>query len=364
MVGAWCFRKDNRLHAFAACLIAVFLLFCLLLRWQPWHSRLQLPLFVLAMPMVGVVFEGLRPTLLAIVLFLFGGSSVYFLTGNKAQPLTGRRAVFTTARAEQRVAHAGPAYVGAARFVASLGCRQVGLAMSSNDPEYFLWGLLADAGWRGRIDAVLVANISSELPKPLPGPFRPCAIIREVQVSSVATGAILEEQYYTPGWSQGRVQVLLPALKPVATTGSPGVSVALDRRLFRPGDRVTIGLEARNPIGSVAADLYAGIILPDGRSAVFVGPSGLLSDPISLADAGGYPRATVASPGFALSAPTFIESPLPAAMPGGTYKVFATLVRSHALRGLSVSPTDVLASDIREVVVLSDVQDSGGSPSR
>jgi 4-amino-4-deoxy-L-arabinose transferase-like glycosyltransferase len=368
MVGAWCLRRDDRLHAFAACLIAAFLLFCLLLRWQPWHSRLQLPLFVLATPLVGVIFEGLKPTLLAIALVLFGGSSVYFLTGNKAQPLMGRRAVFSMARAEQRAAHAGPAYVGAARFVVSLGCRQVGLAMSSNDREYFLWGLLADAGWRGRIEPVFVANISSELPKPSSVPFRPCAIVREGQAASLTAGIILEEQYYGPGWSRERVQVLVPALKPVAaavaTTGPPGVSLVLDRSLFRPGDRVTIGLDARNPIGGAAAELYVGIILPDGRSAVFVGPSGLLSDSISLADASAYQRAMMAPPGFALSAPTFIELPLPAGVARGTYKIFATLVRSRALRGPSVPPADLLASDIREIVLLSDLQDSGGSPSR
>jgi hypothetical protein len=162
--------------------------------------------------------------------------------------------------------------------------------------------------------------------------------------------------------------VLVPALKPVAaaitTTGPPGVSLTLDRSVFRPGDRVTIGLDARNPIGGAVGDLYVGIILPDGRSAVFVRASGLLSGSISLADASLHPRAVMVPPGFALRAPTFIELPVPAGVPRGTYKVFATLVRSRALRGPSIPPADLLASDMREVVVVSDVQDSGGSPGR
>lgn len=194
------------------------------------------------------------------------------------------------------------------------------------------------------------------------------AILWVGQVANPKAGAILEEQYYGPGWSQERVQVLVPALKPVAaaaaTTGPPGVSLALDRSLFRPGDRVTIGLDARNPTGGAAADLFVGIILPDGRSAVFVGPSGLLSDLISLADASAYPRAAMAPPGFALSESTFIELPLPAGVPRGTYKVFATLVRSRALRGPSIPPADLLASDMRDVVVVSDLQDFDGSRSR
>lgn len=127
---------------------------------------------------------------------------------------------------------------------------------------------------------------------------------------------------------------------------------------------MTIGLDARNPTGGAAADLFVGIILRDGRSAVFVGPSGLLSDSISLADASAYPRAAMAPPGFALSAPTFIELPLPAGVPRGTYKVFATLVRSRALRGPSIPPADLLASDMRDVAVVSDLQDFSGSRSR
>ncbi len=152
MVGAWRGGGDRRLRAFAGCLLVAFLLFCVVLRWQPWHSRLHLPLFVLGAPLVGVVFERLRPALLAIGLLLLAGSSVYFLTGNKAHPLVGRRSVFIRTWAEQRERHAGPAYVGAARFVMSMGCADVGLALGGDDREYFLWGTLADAGWRGRMN--------------------------------------------------------------------------------------------------------------------------------------------------------------------------------------------------------------------
>ena len=66
LAGAWRRRDDRRLLAFAGCLIAAFVLFCLVLRWQPWHSRLHLPLFVLAAPLIGVVLERLRPALIAI----------------------------------------------------------------------------------------------------------------------------------------------------------------------------------------------------------------------------------------------------------------------------------------------------------
>jgi hypothetical protein len=51
-------KRDNEsshVAPYAACLVAGFALFCFVLKWQPWHSRLHLPLFVLAGPLVGGV---------------------------------------------------------------------------------------------------------------------------------------------------------------------------------------------------------------------------------------------------------------------------------------------------------------------
>ena len=208
MVGAWRGRGDRRLRAFAGCLLVAFLLFCLVLRWQPWHSRLHLPLFVLGAPLVGVVFERLRPALLAIGLLLLAGSSVYFLTGNTAHHLVGRRSVFVRTWAEQRARHAGPAYVGAARFVMSTGCGDVGLALDGNDREYFLWGTLTDAGWRGRIEHVLT-NASAGLPDGSRGAFRPCAIVLK-NAGTPAAGLTLGARSYRTTWSRDDIQVLVP----------------------------------------------------------------------------------------------------------------------------------------------------------
>ena len=217
IVGVWRLRGPGRARAFSVCLVTAFLLFCLLLRWQPWHSRLQLPLFVLGAPLVGVVFERLKPALLATMAVLLAGSSVYFLAANKAQPLVGRRAVFSTPRAEQRAAQAGPAYVGAARFVASTGCREVGLVLGSNDREYLFWALLADAGWRGRMDPVLVANVSAALTTASSTAARPCAVIRVAETPGAASmGLTVGPQYFQPAWSRGEIAVLVPAAAPAA----------------------------------------------------------------------------------------------------------------------------------------------------
>jgi len=49
-------QKENSLiFRYTAVLATGFLLFCLVLKWQPWHSRLLLSLFVLMTPAVGVI---------------------------------------------------------------------------------------------------------------------------------------------------------------------------------------------------------------------------------------------------------------------------------------------------------------------
>jgi hypothetical protein len=113
-----------------------------------------------------------------------------------------------------------------------------------------------------------------------------------------------------------------------------------------------VGYQQHDPLDTGApADLYVGIAVPDGRSAAFVGPAGLLSDPVSLADARGFPRAAAAAPGFTLSPSVFVGLTLPVGIPHGTYRIFAFNARSRVPRGQRIAPEDFLASTFRDVVV-------------
>jgi 4-amino-4-deoxy-L-arabinose transferase-like glycosyltransferase len=56
--GAVLLKKGFRrtpITGYWAATISGFLLFCLFLKWQPWHSRLHLPLFILWSPLIGAV---------------------------------------------------------------------------------------------------------------------------------------------------------------------------------------------------------------------------------------------------------------------------------------------------------------------
>src|SRR5262245_23346189 len=353
LVGLGRYLDNRRLVAFGGCLVAAFLLFCLVVRWQPWHSRLHLPLFVLAAPLIGVVFERLKPAALVLVLIVLAGSSAYFLTQNRDRPFTGRRSVFRSAWTAQRVRHAPPDSVEAARFVVSSGCRDVGVAVGSNDREYFLWALLADQAWRGKLQPVAVSNVSARLPSPGRGALHPCAIVREGK--AVSAGLTVGSPYYREVWMPELLQVLAPAPRPAfsadATTGPPAVHLTLRSSHFRVGDRITVGLKARNPYGSAAGDLYVGIVLPDGQSALFVEPSGVLSDPVRLADATSFPPALDAPPGFILMADAFLDFTLPRGAAPGTYQVFAALVKRRTSRPAIIPAEDFLAADNQQIVL-------------
>ena len=211
-VGAWRVRRDSRVRVLAVCVLAAFVLFCLFLRWQPWHSRLHLPLFVLGAPVVGVVLERLTWPVLAIPLTLLAVSSVAFLEGNDAHKLVGRRSIFTRSWAEQRPRHAGAMFVTAARMIRASACAHVGVAILPDDREYFLWALLADQAWRGRLEPVLVTNASAALPRAPGAGGRPCAIVRRWEVDDAdARGVTIGTQQYRVASSRDGFELLLPA---------------------------------------------------------------------------------------------------------------------------------------------------------
>src|SRR5262249_14959140 len=65
------FRRDRVWVRYAAGLLAAFLLFCFYLKWQPYMTRLELPLFVLAMPLVAWLLDRWRPQCVALVFCAF-----------------------------------------------------------------------------------------------------------------------------------------------------------------------------------------------------------------------------------------------------------------------------------------------------
>ncbi len=165
--------------------ISTFLLLCLLLKLQPWHSRHHMTTFVLFAPLFGLTFSQLSNYkianyIISILIFM----SLPWVFHNKFRPLIGEANIFNSSRNElyftSRPKIEFP-YEQAVDFVKSQNCTNIGLSFwSKNAWEYPLWVLFQEPGKPApriehisTIDPVVEQKLNSEPYKS----FTPCAII-------------------------------------------------------------------------------------------------------------------------------------------------------------------------------------------
>lgn len=90
-----------RIAALAAATIAAFLLFCLIIKWQPWHARLHIGILALAAPVTAVVLcrgaggRGIGASVTAALLCIVLLPSILW---NESRPLVGAGNIWTTPR--------------------------------------------------------------------------------------------------------------------------------------------------------------------------------------------------------------------------------------------------------------------------
>lgn len=128
----------------------------------------------------------------------------------------------------------------------------------------------------------------------------------------------------------------------------PTVQVTLNGSEFRAGQTLTIGVDARNPSGNAAADLYLGAVLPDGQTLVFLSDRGTVAGTGSLSAPATFARALAAGPGPAFTASTFFQFTFPSSgLLPGTYRFFAVLARQGAFADNRIDPGDLLVLDAK-----------------
>jgi len=175
------FPGRRRWLVYAAGLAAAFLLFCFYLKWQPFLGRLELPLFVLAAPLAGLLLESLRPAWLAVPVCLFLLANARLpLFENWTRPLRGPHSLFVAARADAYFNDMGQwnnraSYLLAVDLAARSACGTVGLDISENQLEYPFQALLLRARPRVRFVHTGVRNASARYYPPHPP--RPCAVL-------------------------------------------------------------------------------------------------------------------------------------------------------------------------------------------
>ena len=176
--------KKRVLLLYMVGLVVGFLLFCALLKWQPWHTRLHLPLFVLWSVPIGVILSTAWPPVitntLGVTLLVI---SAPFVLTNDLRPLLGSRNIFALGRAEQYFSaerNRRQPYLSAVEFISRHNWENIGLDSAEKMPFYnfFEYPLLAllNAGGGTIVRNVNVQNESAGIQNGY-GNFRPEVVI-------------------------------------------------------------------------------------------------------------------------------------------------------------------------------------------
>ena len=177
------FKNRRYIFQYLITIVGSFLLFCLLIKWQPWQSRLHITLFVLFAPFVAVVFSEIFNKRVSIyIALILLQVSLFWVCYNDSRPLVGENNIFITSRIEQYFAnkrYLKDDYVEAVKFVKDLGCSQVGIFMPPDGWEYPLWVLFKQNNNQTvRIEHLNINNVSSIKSNQYPyKDYKPCAII-------------------------------------------------------------------------------------------------------------------------------------------------------------------------------------------
>jgi hypothetical protein len=163
---------------YAAGIVASFVFFCALLRWQMWSSRYHLPLFVLGSALIGLALDRYFPRSLAntiaVILLLFGA---FFALTNRSRSLIPWSRVddIYHPRAELYFSNEheslAASNIAAAQFVNHLDCHNAAIdsyvpdpAIKNSPDSFFVYPLLALIHADGKTRSVWytgVDNLSS-----------------------------------------------------------------------------------------------------------------------------------------------------------------------------------------------------------
>jgi hypothetical protein len=169
-------RRWTPVALYCLCVVCGFFLFSVILKWQPWHGRLHLPLLVLAAGPVGAVLAPvLRPWGTIGVTALLALTVGAPLLGSTARPLVGPSAIQRTTRTDHYFLGLGDrrhAWETTAEMLGHSDCLDVGLGLGVDDPEYLLWALTPPSASR-TFRHLGVPNPSRRFEVPAP----PCTVV-------------------------------------------------------------------------------------------------------------------------------------------------------------------------------------------
>jgi len=223
---ALAFRRGPPLLAvYGIGLVLAMLVFASYLRWQPWHSRLELPLLVLSAPLSAVVISRF-----ASAAAIIGASavlvvaSVPWVIDNQSRPLVGfslptaispgarllpsGNSIFNTPREDlffaKYQALEAP-YLRVASQAVAQHCGEIALWNGPDDWEYPLWALTSEFGDGARIDQVFIDNASDNASR---FGSKPCLLV--ALTSNLPPAVTVEGVDFGRSWVQNGVGLYEP----------------------------------------------------------------------------------------------------------------------------------------------------------
>ena len=139
-------RVSSLLPGLAICALTIIVAFCLVFRWQPFHSRLELPLFLALCPLTtAVLFADAGTAVAAGIAGFCVCHALPYVTDNYTRPLFGPRSIFVASR-ESQYFHGDAEQFQDFRTIVQLikegGYRSVGLVTGYGDYHYPIWPML------------------------------------------------------------------------------------------------------------------------------------------------------------------------------------------------------------------------------
>jgi len=145
-------------------IIISFILLSFIIKWMPFNSRLQLPIFLLTAPFIGVLLEKISiPFLGEFIIVIFFYCAYPYVVKNSIRPLKGTSTVFNVPREQQyfkKYTHLFAPYSTIASVLSENNFSKIGLLCGECGFEYPLFILLKKANPNVRLEHVNVSNLS------------------------------------------------------------------------------------------------------------------------------------------------------------------------------------------------------------
>lgn len=150
---------DPMLYKYWLVLLSSFLLFCIYIKWTPWHGRHHLSLLVLSTSITGITFERyIHKKVLVVLLSTMIIASLPFLLCNRSRPLIGSASIINTDR--DKLFNLDQSYYSAIDVIIKEKCDRIALNTNKDGAEYPLWAILTQK--LGKVPVVHHVGVNNE----------------------------------------------------------------------------------------------------------------------------------------------------------------------------------------------------------